>query len=566
MPPFPRLLSQPFPRLAGRPCGGLVLAGWVTACLALALGGCAVPAARQTERAHQDVLDRAAALQARLREAAAPPPLVVDDPTPRFTSRSVPLRRDERLPDHLGPIRLHAPGRLPLAAVAEMLSRAIGLPVIMTPDALHSAADYAPGPASRSAFDASTAAPEETAALRQAARAGALRLDISAPEHQNTVEIDHAGPLRPLLDRIAAQAGLHWRHTGGRIVFSRVVTRAMPVKALPGGLDASAAFDVLGGAEGSGGGSAKIDGSTQSDYWAGLPDALKPMLSPAAGLQVDPRAGLVTVTDALANVERVQTYLDALNVNLLRQVVLEIEVLQVSFTDEFSNGIDWRVMLGRLGQGNRLDLVAPAALGPLGAGAPAALSFVLGPSGSRGSPSEWVAKALQEYGRVSTTYSSVVTTTNRMPVPVGALQTRSYVQRATAPTVSPATGLTTAGALEPGKLTTGLGLTVLPVILDSHLVLLQTALQISELRQLRAFTSGSGQLARSVQLPETMSFSTLQRISVPAGRTLVLAGFERQQTQLDEADLVRGLVPLARRGVQTRQGTVVLITPRLVEP
>lgn len=541
------------------------VAAWVVACVAL--GGCAVPAAHQTEQVHEDLSDRAAALQSRLREPVAPPPLVVAESTPRFASRSVPLRRDERLPAHLGDVRLHAPGRLPLAAVAELLSRAIGLPVIMTPDALHSAADYTPGPVPRPAFDATTAAPEEAAVRRQAALAGAHRLDISAAEHQNTVEIDHAGPLRPLLDRIAAQAGLQWSHTGGRIVFSRVVTRAMSVKALPGGLDASAAFDVLGGAEGAGGGSAKVDGSAQSDYWAGLPEALKPMLSAVAALQVDPRAGLVTVTDALANVERVQAYLDALNANLLRQVVLEIEVLQVSLSDEFSNGIDWETMLGRLDQGNRLSFAASSALGPLGGGAPAALSFVLGKSDARGSASTWVAKALQEYGRVSTAYSSVVTTTNRMPVPVGALQTRSYVQRATAPTVNPTTGLTTAaGAIEPGKLITGLGLTVLPVILDSHLVLLQTALQISELRQLRAFTSGSGPLAQSVQLPETMSFSTLQRISVPAGRTLVLAGFERLQTQLDDADVVRGLLPLARRGLRARQGTVVLITPRLVEP
>ena len=51
-----------------------------------------------------------------------------------------------------------------------------------------------------------------------------------------------------------------------------------------------------------------------------------------------------------------------------------------------------------------------------------------------------------------------------------------------------------------------------------------------------------------------------------AGRTLVLAGFERLQTQLDDADVVRGVLPLARRGLRARQGTVVLITPRLVEP
>jgi len=540
-----------------------LLAG-AAACIVL--GGCAVPASRRTEQVQRDLHARAEALQSRLRETVAPPPLVVADPSPRFASRSVPLRADEQLPPEFGELRLHVPGRLSLSAAAELLSRALGLPVIMTPDALHNAADYAPGTAVRPAFDATAAAPEESAALRRAAQAGGQRLDISAAEHQNTVEIDHEGPVRVLLDRIAAQAGLHWTHAGGRIVFARVVTRALPVKALPGGLDANAAFDVFGGAEGSSGGAGKIDGSTQSDYWAGLADALRPMLSPAASLQVDPRAGLVTVTDALDNVERVQAHLDALNTSLLRQVALEIEVLQVSFSDEFSNGIDWRAMLGRLDAGNQLQLLAPAVLTPSGGGTAGSLSFVLGTSSSRGSTSEWIARALQEYGRVSTAYSAVVNTTNRMPVPVGALQTRSYVQRTTSATVNPTTGLITPGAIEPAKLSIGLGLTVLPVILDSHLVLLQTALQVSELRQLRPFSSGSGSTAQSVQLPEIMSFSTLQRVSVPAGRTLVLAGFEREQALLDDADVVRGLLPLARRGTRARQGTVVLITPRLALP
>lgn len=83
------------------------------------------------------------------------------------------------------------------------------------------------------------------------------------------------------------------------------------------------------------------------------------MLSPMAALHVDARAGLVTVTDAAVNVERVQDYLDALNATALRQVLLEIEVLQVSFNDEFSTGIDWRAMLGRLDAGHRLQLTAP---------------------------------------------------------------------------------------------------------------------------------------------------------------------------------------------------------------
>ncbi len=221
--------------------------------LAGGLAGCALPAARDTSQAHQALLDRAADWQARMRQDAGPPPLVVPDPLPRFASRSIALRHDERLPAHLGRLRLHAPGRLTLPAAAELISRAIGLPVIMTPDALHNAADYAPGAVSRPPLDLTAASPEDAAAWRGAARAGAARLDISAVEHRHTLEIDHDGPLRVLLDRIAAQAGLQWAHTGGRIVFSRVITRAITLKALPGGLDANQSLEVMGGGEGSGG-------------------------------------------------------------------------------------------------------------------------------------------------------------------------------------------------------------------------------------------------------------------------------------------------------------------------
>ncbi|HEY1397217.1 MAG TPA: hypothetical protein VF536_13935, partial [Roseateles sp.] len=42
------------------------VAARVSACVAL--GGCAVPAAHQTEQVHEDLSDRAAALQSRLRE------------------------------------------------------------------------------------------------------------------------------------------------------------------------------------------------------------------------------------------------------------------------------------------------------------------------------------------------------------------------------------------------------------------------------------------------------------------------------------------------------------------
>ncbi len=563
--------------------------------LALTLGcvlttGCAVQSTHLTQQEYTDNKNRLGQFQTVAREPQRLPPLVQADTVPRFARHSVPLQRASTLPTHIGQVTLRYPGRHPLPTVVELISRLIDIPVIMTPDAMTSASDYAPGGLAANEAQAAAGRPttpgvvDHTTLAQQAEAAGALSLAVQGRDLQNTMELDYSGPLSGLLDLVATRAGLQWEYNGGKIIFSRLVTRSILVKALPNGLKTSGTIDVFGGGGGSSGGggggggsgggsgsggssnsgSLNIDFQTESDYWSGLRDSLKGMLSARAHLQVDPRSGLVTVTDALSNVERVESFLQEVNTSLLRQVVLEVEVLQVDLTDQYSNGINWQAVLGKA-TGNQFSLTSPQGPGALSGNTPGSLSFLLAPSSSRGSASRLVADSLQEYGKVSTAYSSVVTTTNRMPVPVGSLQTQSYVKQTTAPVVNGTTGVTTAGSLVPGSISTGLGLMILPVILDSNRVLLQTAMQVSELREIKAFTSGSGSSAQSIQLPNTVSFASLQRVSVPAGQTLVMVGYEREQAQADDTDVVRGLLPIAKRGGRSKQGTVILITPRLTD-
>ncbi|UXH80277.1 secretin N-terminal domain-containing protein [Roseateles amylovorans] len=556
------------------------LASWI------AVSGCAVQSTRLAQDDYHTAQQRSAEFQTHARQPQALPPMVTADIAPRFARHSIPLQRAASLPTHIGNVTLRYPGRQSLVTVAELISRLIDIPVIMTPDALNSASDYAPGGLNAATQSAQARTDDlQTASARLAAMAGASTLAISAQELQNSIELDYSGPLAGLLNLVATRAGLQWEYAGGKIVFSRLVTRSIMVKALPNGLKTTGSLDVFGSNNGGGGGdsggsggggsgggggnssntgSLKIDFETDSNYWAGLTDSLKGMLSARAQLQVDPRSGLVTVTDALTNVERVETFLKEINVNLLRQVALEVEVLQVNLSDQYSNGINWQAVLGKL-NGNQLTLTGPQGGGALSGNTPGSLSFILAPSSSRDSPSRLMAESLQEYGKVATSYSSVVTTTNRMPVPVGSLQTRSYVRQTTAATVNATTGITTPGSLVPGSISTGLGLMILPVILDSNRILLQTVMQVSELRELKSFTSGTGTTSQSIQLPDTVSFSSLQRTSVPAGQTLVLIGYEREQSQADDTDIVRGLLPIAKRGARAKQGTVILITPRLSE-
>jgi hypothetical protein len=182
-------------------------------------------------------------------------------------------------------------------------------------------------------------------------------------------------------------------------------------------------------------------------------------------------------------------------------------------------------------------------------------SFVKGNDGA-------LISALSEFGKVNTAYSAVLTTTHRQPVPLGVTSKEGYLKSVTAGTVS-STGANTGATLTADTITTGFSMLLTPTLLDSGRILLESVLSVSALRELKEFASGEGSLRNSVQLPAVDDFTTLQRLSVRAGETLVMTGFEREILLRDERDVVRGALPVSQRAKASRQSTVIVITPRL---
>jgi hypothetical protein len=176
-------------------------------------------------------------------------------------------------------------------------------------------------------------------------------------------------------------------------------------------------------------------------------------------------------------------------------------------------------------------------------------------------------KALESFGRVSTAYSSTINTLNRQPVPVGAINTRSYLKQ-----ITPTTTTSTSGALgygppglTPGEIVTGFNMTLLPIVLDSNMVLMQCGLSISTLNRLEVFTSGTGLAQQTVQQPNVSTFLTLQRMAVRTGDTIVLSGFDSEATESKQNDIRRNEIPGTRASAGEKTTTVILITPRLLE-
>jgi hypothetical protein len=540
------------------------------------LVGCAQELHQKISIEQMEIQARGEAAQTLMRKKQVASPYLVEESLPRFTTRSVPYERIDKLPAHLGKVTMRVPGRHSLSSVGEMVQRLIDIPVILTPDALLDAALFAPGQAVAGAVPgatpggpmqgmpmggvnaglnagagASKAMQDNNDIKQRAAEAGANQAAFTDKELSSTFELNYSGTAMGLLDYIAVRAGVQWQYQQGRITFSRVVTRAMSVKALAGGLKTSGAVSM--------GGGMTANATAESDVWPMLEATLKNLISARGRIQVDPKNGTVTVTDALQNVNAVAKFIDRQNDTMLRQIVLDVEVLQVDLKQEHASGIDWSVV--SRGLGGALSLNAPGSVGVFSGSTGGSVGAAI--SRNDGGSVKALVNALEQYGRVTSTYSTVVATTNRQPVPLGVQSSESYLAQVTAGANNAVTGIATGATLTPGTVSTGFSMVLMPVIMDSNRVLIESTLQVSALRELKDFSSGSGATLNRIQLPSVDSYSTMQRINVASGDTMVMSGFEREINLRDENDIVRGVVPGSRRGKTSKQSTVILITPRL---
>lgn len=520
------------------------------------LAGCAQQLMHNISAEQLDIQRRAEQAQALARQQQSKSPFLIEETTPKFASRSVVYHRLDTLPPHIGKVTMRVPGRHSLSAIAEMIERLIEIPVTMSPDALLDASLFTPGVATVVAVaDKPSEAMQANESLKQRANKEGANTTVLFTERElrNTLELNYSGPLTGLLDHIASRAGLQWQYQSGRIAFTRVVTRALTVKALSGGLRTTGALTM--------GTGISSTSSAESDIWPMLDAALKNMISTRGRLQVDARSGTITVTDAVQNVENIARFIELQNDTMLRQIVLDVEVLQVDLTQEHASGIDWTIVSNGLGAAGAISAAGGSIMKPYSGADPGSIQSIV--SRRDGGGVKTLITALEQFGRVSSSYSTVVVTTNRQPVPFGVQNSEAYLASVTAGTINATTGVSTGATLTASSVSTGFSMVLVPLIMDSNRILIESTMQVSALREMKNFSSGSGTTANSIQLPNVDSYNTLQRVSVAAGDTIVMSGFEREITLRDEIDVVRNTLPGSRRGRVTKQSTVILITPRL---
>lgn len=354
--------------------------------------------------------------------------------------------------------------------------------------------------------------------------------------------ISYSGKLSGLMDILAARYGLFWEPEGDSgISLFKTKTQSFRLAALPGDSSMSSVVGTQssgsggggggGGAGAGGGGGGAATASTSSasaeqssgikfdglSVWKGIEDSLKAMLSPDGKVVVTPATGTVTVDDSPPVLEKVSSFIKDQNSALKRQVLLNVRVLSVELNDSDAYGINWNMVYKNISTGAGMAIQTASGL----AAGNSSLAFNIVRTNGLWDGTKVMLEALSKQGRVSQVTSASIVTINNQPAPLQVGRQRSYLASSTTSIGTGGAGNTT--TLQPGVVSTGFSMSVLPHILDSEKLMLQYSADISSLIGLATVTSGES----SIQTPEVDTRNFLQRVMLNNGETLVLTGFEQ---------------------------------------
>ena len=386
--------------------------------------------------------------------------------------------------------------------------------------------------------------------------------------------ISYKGPVSGLLDLVAAKYGVSWEFREGRIVFFLTDTKTFTINAIPGTskLQATVSSTTSGGSGSSGSGISTSSTSTSNgqstsvdsdlSVWQGIEDSIKSMLSTRGKVIVSPATGTVTVTDTPNILSRVESYVDDENAKLSKQVMINVKVLSVNLSDKDQYGINWNVVFNQLSK--NFGWTYSNAF-PVDSGASSLALKVLNTATATNltqlAGSQAIINAFSTQGKVSLVTSASVTTLNNQPVPVQVGRDTSYIQSVS---TTATTNAGTTATITPGIVSSGFSMNLLPHMLDNNKLLLQYAIDISTLLDLKSVTSGG----QTIQTPDMDKRNFLQRVALKSGETLILSGFEQSSNNMTRQGVGSPQNSALGGGINANTGRdviVIMITPVTAE-
>ncbi|GAB6057778.1 pilus (MSHA type) biogenesis protein MshL [Desulfonatronum parangueonense] len=334
------------------------------------------------------------------------------------------------------------------------------------------------------------------------------------------------------------------------------------------------------------GSTSRVATDSEMHFWNELEKSLAVIVKPEGGrsFQVNPHTGIVMVRALPGELREVESFLQAVQDNVVRQVILEAKILEVELSDGFQSGINW-LALGYNKHGQ-------SALGGMVGGSQTASGINIFDSASlSGSAStlggvtaspvfsaalrlnDFAAfiELLQTQGEVQVLSSPRVATMNNQKALIKVGQDEFFVSDIS--TSSEGVGverrLVTTPTLAP--FFSGIALDVTPSIAEDGMIMLHVRPLISDVReQDKVITVDNRTTILPMALSRTRESDTVVRAR--SGQIVIIGGL-MQDTQRDRQAGVPGLSRLPMVGglfrhtnkQRTKTELVILIRPMVVD-
>ena len=363
------------------------------------------------------------------------------------------------------------------------------------------------------------------------------------------------GSLSDLLNQVADAYDIGWDYKNGVIRLYQEVSKTFMLHALAAGITLDGSLET-GTNSSSGLPTVNIEDTTELEIWDEIGEVLGNITGNRARLSLSPSTGTITVSGSPTTVDRVEEYLRQQNALRLRRVAVAIKVLSVEINNNSSYGFDLFAEVQDAFDNQPYQLSSVD--GSLSAGIIRQAGSFAGLTRS-GTFDDFAAvlSASEDIGHVAITNSGAVVTLSDQPAPLQIGRQISYLERVSAS----ASGDSTGTSLEPGVVDVGLTMNILPRVIENNRVLMRLAISITDAEEpFQTFSSSDA----TIQLPEIETTGFLQNAVLSQGETLVLAGFERQQSGITDNRSLGWLLGGTRTLDRNREITVLLISAEIL--
>lgn len=268
---------------------------------------------------------------------------------------------------------------------------------------------------------------------------------------------------------------------------------------------------------------------------------------------IDRPIGLITVTAPRSILSKISDYIENLKSELYRQVVIEAKIVEVTLNSDNTTGINWENLLQNTDGFNfTLDFQK---LNPLysAGGAGRFLSM-------NNKSFDLFLDAIKTQGTVNVLANPKISVMNGQPAMLSVGQSVSYVD-------SVSTTTNDSGAISftvsTERVMSGLGLSLIPVILDNNEVILNLTPVTSDLQGVNEETFGSGGSASKVGLPTINLREMNTVVRVKDGEMLVVGGLI-DSTETESDSKIPGLGDIPGIGKVFGQGGKVVKRTELI--